>query len=218
MGFGVAPFWLDGKTAGYARAAGRLTGTNPGIFIVSLPESEPQMLLSLKALEPHLPEDVAVDNLLVRSIAPSPTDKDLLFILFAIYNPDEGKTNGGMLFSFQRQTGEITLRLQLPYNLPPYNPLSFSPDGRWLVLKTSARTGGDSNLYVHDIAANQTNLFPSTYPYGFPGYDWSADGQWLLRVENGFLHLVAPAYNYHQFLVHDFPSCKFAAWVQDTPD
>ena len=34
-----------------------------------------------------------------------------------------------------------------------------------------------------------------------------------LRTEAGFLHLYAPLYGYQRLVVHEYPSCNFAAWI-----
>jgi hypothetical protein len=64
-----------------------------------------------------------------------------------------------------------------------------------------------------DIQTVRQRGLTSDFPCAFPGYDWSADSQWLLRAGDGFVHFLNPANNDQALFVHDFGSCSFAAWV-----
>jgi hypothetical protein len=45
------------------------------------------------------------------------------------------------------------------------------------------------------------------------GYDWSADGRWLMRLQENFIHLSDPEAGYDRLLTYDFATCSFGAWV-----
>jgi hypothetical protein len=34
-------------------------------------------------------------------------------------------------------------------------------------------------------------------------------------MEEGFLHLIAPEFDYHQLIVYDFINCRTAAWINE---
>ncbi len=52
------------------------------------------------------------------------------------------------------------------------------------------------------------------------GYDWSRDGEWLIKINEGALDLIAPAHDYVQKIRHDFPSpkCQIVAWTSKPED
>ena len=95
----------------------------------------------MEALYEHLPEGVQKHNLSIRSISISPAFPDILLIAAAITEEEQQSdkvpysANGALLFSYDLRSGEVTLRLDLPYNLRPYDEFSFSPDGEWLTVK-----------------------------------------------------------------------------------
>lgn len=106
-----------------------------------------------------------------------------------------------------------------PTTLTPtgYPPFSITPDGRWLVVTRFADSITNTwVLYLHDIDQNETKVltlnYPA-YPAPFPFFDWSADNQWLVLVDNGFLRLVAPDYGYERIVTHDFAACRYPAWI-----
>ena len=37
--------------------------------------------------------------------------------------------------------------------------------------------------------------------------------RWLILVDDNFLRLVAPAYNYERLITHDLKACSQIAWV-----
>jgi hypothetical protein len=98
-------------------------------------------------------------------------------------------------------------------------PFVFSPDGRYLSL--SRLEDPERNLwrlYVHDLEANETKTFAARYPlytFRYPFYDWSADGKWLILVDDGYLRLIAPAYDYNRLILHDLHRCSHVAWVDE---
>ncbi|MEJ2748631.1 MAG: hypothetical protein P8183_12115, partial [Anaerolineae bacterium] len=123
-------------------------------------------------------------------------------------------------------TAELTLRLQLddpPLGYPSLitpggiPPVSFSPDGRWLVAAYLTTPPDDTwQVYLHDIPANQTQTITTSsprYPANSLFFDWSADGQWLALVDDGFFKLAAPAAHYERVILHDFEACYFIAWA-----
>ncbi len=213
LGIGQAPFWHDDDTAGYVHTEGRGQDAESNIVLTSLSNSQTQFSLPVEALYPHLPDGVQKRNLSIRSIKVSPAFPDLLLIAAAIIEEEGNSDDGGLLFSYDLHSEEVTLLVNLPYNLRPYDEFSFSPDGEWLTVKSSARSSSRSQLHLHHLAGQGTIVLNSTYPFGFPGYDWSKDGQWLLHTEAGFLHLFAPDHGYQRLVVHEYPSCNFAAWI-----
>ena len=83
-------------------------------------------------------------------------------------------------------------------------------------------------LHVHDINQNQTRTFASDFSafeswesfIGLTGYDWSSDGKWLAKINDGVIDLIAPAYDYAREIEHDFPlqTCPIVAWTSKSED
>jgi hypothetical protein len=71
-------------------------------------------------------------------------------------------------------------------------------------------------LRLYDTEREDTksiNLNFPLYPAPFPYYDWSADNQWLLLVDNGYMRLVAPDHGYERLITHGFEACRYAGWI-----
>jgi hypothetical protein len=89
--------------------------------------------------------------------------------------------------------------------------------GSWLSLsRLEDQENNIWRVYVHDIARNETRTYAARYPlytFRYPFYDWSADGDWLILVDDGFLRLIAPAYDYHRLILHDLHKCSHVAWL-----
>jgi len=100
-----------------------------------------------------------------------------------------------------------------------YPPFGFSPDGRWLIASAYQDPPEEGwRLFVHDLQRGETEEYTAgypTYPAQYPFYDWSADGNWLLVVDDGFLRLIAPAENYERLLPHPHDNCLFSAWIAE---
>lgn len=113
------------------------------------------------------------------------------------------------------------VRLQLLYNLN--HSLSFSPDGRYLVMTGQDRDSvlGNDDMGVtllHDIAANRTVPFLTRLPFFLPSvvYDWTEDGRWLAMVMgDNLVGIVAPDNGAVRLLPHNFGTCTSVAWVEE---
>lgn len=214
---GYAPFWLDEKTYGYVRFASE-AGTDSGeeVIIASTEDDEPRRLFGTDDLLAALPQADRPPQLFIRYVVPRPTNPDLLFALLA-----DRMGREAYVFSFNRQSGEIDLRLRSTAYDGSHS-LDFSPDGRWLLVTgfdVSAAGSEGSNsvsLHLHDIDQNWTETFVVNYPSAFAWgtYDWSADGQWLATiVGDRIVNLMAPAHDYQTIIPRDFGVCSTVAWV-----
>jgi hypothetical protein len=96
-------------------------------------------------------------------------------------------------------------------------PLAISDNGRWLTAVRFADPYTNAwELNLIDLTTGETQIITTNhppYPAQYPFFDWSADGQWLVVVDNGFLRLIAPNYGYERVVAHDFRSCSYTAWV-----
>ncbi len=204
---GAAPFWLDETTPGW------LTAEAVVVLEASLEADQPTTLLPLSRLQEHVPANVSHLALNWQGVAVAENGR-YLFILAGLTPHDPLRGVNGLLFQYDRVSDEVTLRWQVPHDVVPYYPLRFSPDGQWLLLKSNGPR--QYHFYLYHIESGREQIMTSNHMSAFPNFDWSADGRWLLRLEQGFLHLSAPSEGYQTLLLHEFNQCQFAAWVGST--
>jgi Tol biopolymer transport system component len=209
---GTLPFWLDETTFGY------LTHRDGRSVIVTANVDNPQFsqtLLSASDLLPALIQDKRPETVAIRRIAAAPPDGRWLFI-----EAITADLHNQYIFAFDRETGEITLRLHLD-DQDRFIAFRFSPDGRYWTLTTHARNdliGTNWALYLHDIAHNETKkLAFRPVPFAEYSYDWSADGRWLLKADSGVIQLINPDDDYFKLIFYDGAQCTSAVWLPTSP-
>jgi hypothetical protein len=233
IGKGFSAFWIDSERYGYARYVDGIAGYGAELVMGSVGDDVIHTLLGPHDLAERL-LSAEIGIAFVDFISVSPSDRKLLimsarsyygdlnrsYIISARLPSDFGESDSGIALD------DLRLRLALdglPRGYPGQIaasgnvPFMFSPDGRWLSL--SRLEDPENNLwrvYVHDISADETKSFAARYPlytFRYPFYDWSADGEWLILVDDGYLRLIAPAYDYRRLILHDLHSCFHVAWV-----
>lgn len=219
IGSGYAPFWLDDQSFGYVQVVrtgilGPTLGTE--VVVSSVENNARETLITSAELLQSLPVEQAPSRLTLAYVVPHPIDRDLLFIVAV----DEIQQMA-YVFSFDLATREPMLRLHVRYDLN--HSLSFSPDGRYLIVTGRDRTGQISAdesgvLYLHDIAANTTMPFALRLPFFLSSvtYDWTADSNWLMvALDDNLLALIAPEYGTIQPITHNFGTCTSVAWLDE---
>jgi hypothetical protein len=189
------------------------------VITASTTGGDPRILVRTSDLLPLLPEGGPFDSFYLSHVAVNPADPNSLAVIAVSSRRETSFTpppaNTAYVFLVNRKSGEISLRWQIDQL---YTGLEFSPDGRWLMATAFEWDRGRWSLHLHDMEQNQTRTFTSgnvftPYPNALPTYDWSADGQWLLLVDDGVMTLIAPAYDYQKPIVPASPGCVFAAWI-----
>ena len=225
IGTGFSPFWLDNETYGYIRHGVSETWMRE-IVIASIANDEAQVLLTLEDLLETVPADHRLGKPSIRYIAVNPSDANLLGIQLSdllFYK--------SYVFLYERsedpsQAGDVSLRLEVDDILWG---LFFSPDGLRLTAgRHEERERRAWELHVHDIDQNKTRIFTSDFStlepqrsaFHLTGYDWSSDGKWLAKINDGVIDLIAPGYDYAQEIEHDFPlqTCPIVAWTNRAED
>jgi hypothetical protein len=209
MGLGVNPLWLDEETYAFVNVS------RTAVMTATVQVRWRGRLVTLPDLLAAVPQAEPGYGLAIGDVAVNPADPNLLFI--GIYaQPQEilpTTRQNGYLFTLNRQTGEVALRLELPGG-PRYSPITFSPDGRWLTFSAFDDGQVTRTLYLHDVMTQQTIEVPAYSAYVFPVYQWSADSHWLVLINDGLLQLMAPEYGYQAVVLPEGPGCDFVAWVE----
>ncbi len=219
IGDGRSPFWLDERTYGYVR---RVAGDGPAaladdeIVLATIDDPAPFMAIPAADLYQFLPEDAPANRFFVGYVATHPLQPNKLFIV--VMDPVDMRA---YVVLYDLETRRPETRLDLYYHLN--HSLSFSPDGRYLILTGQdvwRTTAGDNSavMLLHNIADNHTVPVITRLPFFLPSvvYDWTEDGRWLaVAMEDGLVGLIAPDEGYVKLLPHGYGACTSVAWVQE---
>ncbi|HRQ36711.1 MAG TPA: hypothetical protein PLD25_02215 [Chloroflexota bacterium] len=203
---GRAPFWLNNILYGFTTA--------DTIFIASLTEAQQPRRYSLKPLEAAILAAQPGADWTIHTVAPEPGGQALLMAVSYTASGGEAQVSGTLLLRYVLADGRVELLFEGAERFGLYSPLTFSPDGRWLNLQSYGSQEFDWQLDIIHLETGQHERYRSAQAVALPGFDWSADGRWLLRLEDGFFHISAPASDYDQLLITNGATCDFAAWVR----
>lgn len=218
LGLGYAPFWLDERTYGFIRRADRSSGflpPNHELVLGAVGSPELESILTSADLQPALP-DVYFDRRAVLAYAAShPAHPGQLFVTAL-----DGVDRSAFVFRLDLETRqpELLLHTRSAVN----HSLSFSPDGRYLVV-----TGRDRNLpaqsdssgviLLHDLRTGETLPFINRLPFFLSAstFDWSSDGRWLaIAMDDNLVGLVAPEAGQAVMLPHSYGACTSVGWLE----
>lgn len=198
--------WLDNERFVYIQPDDGMR-----VEAMSLPRLELETLLEIEGLAGALGSVTDDTQITLTALAAHPAMPDRLVVAAHVEN--RMRRAATHIFAHNLASGEITELLQVEHPLEPIRSLRFSPDGRWLFVHSIERSAADWHLHLYNSQTEESLTFSSGSALAFPGYDLSADGAWLVRVDEGFIHLV-PLHGGRQRLVaHDFDPCYAAVWV-----
>ena len=204
---GRSAAWLDSERFAFIQPDDGMQ-----IAVMTLPHLEMETLLKMEtpadALRGATDRPLPITHV---TLATHPTWPDRLFVAARVgYGTG---TEATLIFAYSLATGEIRQLMQVEHPLESIRSLRFSPDGRWLFVHSVERSAASWYLHLYDNQTGERLVYSSESTLAFPGYDLSADGAWLVRVDEGFLHLI-PLHGGRQRLVaHDFAHCSAAVWV-----
>lgn len=218
IGEGRSPFWLDNQTFGFIKRIttdGPLVLAEDEIVLASLDNPIPATLVTAADIIEFLPGDYPPRRISIAYVATHPNWPDILFIVVL-----DQRDQRAYIVHYDLETRLAEVRLDLIYNLN--HSLSFSPDGRYLVLTGQDRNvvvSNDDNavMLVHDIAANTTIPLMTRLPFFLPSvvYDWTEDSRWLaVAMDDNLIGLIAPDEGYTRMLPHGYGACTSVAWLQ----
>lgn len=228
---GFNPFWLSPTLFGYV-ALPDDQSDDMRLVVEDAVSGEQMVLTDGRSL--MLAVDPAVEgSLRIRYVTTSPADPTLVLV----GGTPAGNSAGDYVILAQRLSGSLASAGDLavgplqvlarlpsapvadparytPTGSPPFN---VSADGRWLVAVrfTDVVTNAWA-LHLIDLAGGASRVINTNhppYPAQFPFFDWSADGRWLVVVDDGYLRLVAPDYDHERVVAHEYRSCSSTAWL-----
>jgi hypothetical protein len=222
LGEGLSPFWLSNDRYGFVRYDRTAGAPSMQVVTATVTTDLPHIVLPVQRLAAAIDDD-APPLLFISHVAVNPADPDLLLLAATTVASPAAKYN---IFALRLSSGDLQLLQQfeqMPSGYPAlltaagYPPFRLSPDGRWLL--TTLLAGDKPTVWsfrLYDLQQQtevDLTLHYPEYPAQFPFYDWSKDGEWLALVEDGYLRLVAPAYDYERVLPFQQDSCLFTAWT-----
>ncbi len=181
------------------------------VEMMQLPNLEQKTLFKMERLVEELQDATDATIVSRAELATHPAMPDRLFIGARI-GPRPGAEDTHV-FVYNLATDQLTELLQVNHPLEPYRSLRFSPDGRWLFVHSVQQRGSGWHLHIYNNQTGDILTYSSETSLAFPGYDLSADGAWLVRVDEGFIHLIPLNGGRQRLVTHDFAHCYAAVWV-----
>jgi hypothetical protein len=211
MAIGSAPFWLDNNRYGYLRPD--IDPAQPGVevAVADVVSGDTQTWFRPDALAEAESADLRFGHLTINAARASSANPGLLFV--AASAADRVPSDTAYVFVLNQDTNETELLTETDYGIDRYSSFTLSPDRRWLTLNSFDNRSSDWQLHLYDSFTGRGQTLSSAYPFTINGHAWSANGQWLLRVQDGFLHMLAPGEGDQLIINHEFSNCSFATWT-----
>ncbi len=206
---GRHPFWLTNNMFGYVMA--------DLLIIEDVGDRAIQQTHSLAILNEAIVAAHPTVEWQIQAIITAPNDPSALLIAIAYTYPME-ESRGTMVLRYDLASATVTTLLEPADYFSPFSPFSFSPDGRWLTVESYADSDFEWQLDLYRLDSDQHLTYRSMQNPLQAGYDWSADGRWLMRLQENFIHLSAPEAGYDRLLAYDFAACSYGAWVNKRGD
>jgi len=206
VGRGRSVAWLDNRRFAFIQP-------DEGLRVdeVTLPNLALRTLVEMERLAGALQNATDATQITPVALAAHPAFPDRLYIGARV----EGGTGAGTthVFVYDLTTDEITKLLQVDNPLERNRSLRFSADGRWLFVHSVERSPNSWHLHIYNNQTGEILKYSTETSLAFPGYDLSADEAWLVRVDDGFLHLISLNGGRQRLVAHDFAHCYAAVWV-----
>ncbi len=212
---GQSVAWLDNDRFAYIE-----TDDEMRIGVMALPQMEAETVLELERLTeamraaPGARRRSSGQPLPVTptALAMHPTQPGRLIV--AVREGDRWRSEATHIFTYSLAADELRHLLWVEHPLESIRSLRFSADGRWLFVHSVERSTDSWHLHLYDNESGGSQTYSSESTLAFPGYDLSADGAWLVRVDEGFLHLIPLQGGRQRLVAHSFAHCYAAVWVE----
>lgn len=204
LGTGFWPFWLGNDAYGYIRPA---EGRKIELVVAVAGEDVPHVILQTTDLISLAGQTREPGLINIERVAVNPVDPRQVLVMARMVSEQGGGTATFFLLELAadfRSVSEINEVLQT--ERPVWG--DFSPNGRWLAISTWNTNGRDGVFHLIDLESGERQSFSGSSNW----VAWSADGQWLVQPEEGYLLLRAPAHDYKRPILFDSANCYFAHW------
>lgn len=205
LGSGLRPLWVDEARYLYLapwREERILMEGNLEAGGVAIRLTQTDMLAAV-------PADLRPDWFAVAYLAKAPQAEKYLLLGFPRSNSGNNAEWGAYFFSYDGVTGE----LQTVLIATQVHSALFSPHGRYLQAFLFDTERQAYTLELHEIATQEVRRFPLE-ANTFLEADWSADGEWLLALDNGRVLLIRAATGEHYTIApYKYPTCFDAVWL-----
>ena len=205
LGEGRFPFWLDEQRIGYVSQDNIVLST-------TLSTINAQPLVNLSDLLPLVPDSATTPagHYVISYAGFSRQYNTLLLNVTDIagvhYIVEYPLATGVPELHFSWQTGP---------GLGTYEA-ALSPNGRWLTIVGFSDEQHQWTLHYFDLETGVTHVYPlGVRPPQVPPHllvDWSADGNWMVVSQGGYLRFIAPESEYERWLILDRMACDQAVW------
>jgi hypothetical protein len=225
---GFTPFWIDDQYFGFAQFTEIDSHSEVVLFYANIADKQLLPLIT----STQLAESITVpssESFFIQLATPRPGAPNEVVILAREYGGENSRyllrakllvERSGLSIS---QVDELITIKGTPGSYPSSQtptgqiPYLFSSDGEHITIGRKA----DSEvhyweLHVIGIDDGSQKVYRTTYPaYTFlrPYFDWSLDNQWLAIIDDGFIQLISPEYEYRRIIAHDMHACSHVAWV-----
>lgn len=211
------PFWVDEATFGYIKGGAASAWAvdqrePPETTLVLVNADAPLSAAERRVYAINFADALAAQSEQVRPrqqalflahVLVDPANSNRLF-LAVMDSARSSMTSGGYLFVKDLDSGEMELLLEdVSFS---GMPLSFSPDGRFLMIM------GGEKIQLYELDTGEVLKYPASDGHFAPMAQWSSDGQWLLVTNRDEFILAAPAYNYQRPTRLAGLECSLGVW------
>ncbi len=205
VGQGRDPFWISENTIGYIQSI-----FAPKIVSSTVDSLNLEVLFQAADVADLITGTNELAIVIMRATI-QPADPNTIIVTAG------NRANQTYIVAYDWRSDEATLIVESDVSASGLTTVSFSPDGRWLLI-TSAATNGTTVLPLFDVKlydleeGSMQELLPVDGTIS-PAHGWSADSEWLLQVADGKLILTAPEQMYQRLVLHGLNACRGAAWT-----
>lgn len=234
LGEGQNPFWIDEKRFGFVRPSAKGQVRSEELVVGTADRPKLVSIWNTEEVNESMLGTTADTPFFVQYVTPAGSGPPRLMVYGRQYAGEESRYavlsleladnegNGEQARLASPARVELVLD-KVPAGIPSvadpngHVPFVVSPNGRWLTVAYLAEEGASEwVIQVVEIGRDNGLQVTARYPgYSFnhPFFDWSADGRWLLVVDQEFLRLVAPEASFERIVAHDKTSCAYPAWI-----
>jgi hypothetical protein len=218
IGDGYSPFWLDDETFGYVTDAS--DGRRNAILTGKIDQADTEVLLTTADLTAVTSGTQPLR--MIDFVAVHPQNPERLLVVTIDAESDEEtfdwfkeKQPGATFFFYDLEKKETAMIHSFAVDIGFLRSYRLSTNGRFLLLGEGAEYR-PTTVHILDTGTGESTILPlqakfldSIYWYT----DFSFDENWLLVMDEGFIHLLLPGTDYQQLLIPTTGKCETAVWI-----